>query len=74
MAAESNVELLNSVFTQFITAKKLDVAGLAQNFELGGMTSLDGGNIGSSPLVRKELENYKTVHPEIEQVYVGKRR
>ncbi|MDR6879871.1 methyl-accepting chemotaxis protein [Bacillus sp. 3255] len=70
-AAGSNVALLNNVFNQFITAKQLDVAGLAQNLELRGMISLDGGNIGSSPPVRTQLENYKKVHPEIEQVYVG---
>jgi methyl-accepting chemotaxis protein len=70
-AAESNVELLNNVFSQFITAKKLDIAGLALNFELKGVTSLDGGNIGKGPQVRTQLENYKSAHPEIEQVYVG---
>ncbi|MFC5452108.1 methyl-accepting chemotaxis protein [Paenibacillus aestuarii] len=70
-AAESNVKLLNNVFSQFITAKQLDVSGLASSMELQGTTSIDGGNIGSNPQVRKQLENYKAVHPEIEQVYVG---
>jgi len=71
MAAEVSVRLLNNVFSEFIVAKQQDVAGLAYGMELAGMKSLDGGNIGSSPNVRKQLEGYRAVHPEIEQVYVG---
>jgi methyl-accepting chemotaxis protein len=67
-ASSANVEVLNGTITQVIEAQMKNVDLLSQE--------ISGGSIGSKqgdedPNVRKMLDDYKQIHPELELEFVG---
>jgi methyl-accepting chemotaxis protein len=70
-AAKENVRLLDGVFNEYILAKKQDIDWLSQMTPASGIKKSDASYIGDNPFIRTQFNTFISIHPEIEQVYVG---
>ena len=66
-----NVRLLNEIFSEFLQGKQQEVDYLSRIIDTGSIEVVTGSNVGESPAALKQLNAYKQVHPEVEQVFVG---
>ncbi len=69
--ATESVRLLNEIFSEFIAGKQQEVDLLSQSIDAKGIQVTPGSNYGTGPAAQTQLNLYKKIHPEVEQVYVG---
>lgn len=69
--ATESVRLLNEIFSEFITGKQKEVDLLSGSIDAKGIQVTSGSNYSTSPATQFQLNIYKKIHPEVEQVYVG---
>ncbi|MDO7906947.1 methyl-accepting chemotaxis protein [Paenibacillus sp. JX-17] len=70
-AAEENVDRLNNIINEYVSAKFQEVAWLGRLTDLSNVTPLNGSNVGDSAPVRTILDSFMQAHPEVELAYVG---
>ncbi|MBP1906026.1 methyl-accepting chemotaxis protein [Paenibacillus turicensis] len=69
--AQNNVTMLNEVINNFFKGKAGEIDFMSKMFTAGDVTPVEDTNVGHDDFIRKHLNNYKEIHPEVELAFVG---
>lgn len=70
-SSQNSVNMLNNSIDSFVTSRMADVEWMSRMLPLANVSSVNDTNVGEEEYIRKQINDYKEIHPEIELAYVG---